>query len=172
MIHIGIDPGKSAGAIAGIDSVGEVIFKQEFPKIGKEVDLQALNSILQKYYDDYDGNMMVMIEDPGMIFGVSKSSQASLAKNQGHLEGLVVGNMFRYELVKPKVWQKVMWTGVTIQKKSNGKTNDTKKTSLLAVKRLFPRTDLTKAGRSVTPHDGIIDAILLAEYSRRTLDNK
>ena len=103
MIHIGIDPGKSAGAIAGIDSVGEVIFKQEFPKIGKEVDLQALNSILQKYYDDYDGNMMVMIEDPGMIFGVSKSSQASLAKNQGHLEGLVVGNMFRYELVKPKV---------------------------------------------------------------------
>jgi hypothetical protein len=46
--------------------------------------------------------------------------------------------------------------------------NDTKTTSILAVKKLLPDADLTTGTeRSKKPHDGICDAALLALFGQR-----
>ncbi len=44
---------------------------------------------------------------------------------------------------------------------------DTKAMALVAVKRLFPDLKLTFGERATKPHDGLIDAVLIAEYARR-----
>ena len=80
-----------------------------------------------------------------------------------------------HTFVQPKKWQSI-WEGVPIQKVPTGKKNkkgepmyktDTKATSLLAVQRLFPNIDLRASERCKIPHDGIVDALLMAEYCRR-----
>lgn len=44
---------------------------------------------------------------------------------------------------------------------------DTKATSLLAAKRLFPNETFLATARSKVPHDGIVDAVLIGEYCKR-----
>jgi hypothetical protein len=48
----------------------------------------------------------------------------------------------------------------------NGKI-DTKSTSILAAKRLFPKFSLAISERASKPQDGVSDALLMAEYCRR-----
>ncbi len=45
---------------------------------------------------------------------------------------------------------------------------DTKKTSINASRRLFPRVSLLRNSKCKTPHDGLSDALLIAEYARRS----
>ena len=52
--------------------------------------------------------------------------------------------------------------------KTGSKTKvDTKAMALMAAKRLFPKVNLIMTERSTTPHDGLVDALLMAEYARR-----
>lgn len=44
---------------------------------------------------------------------------------------------------------------------------DTKRTSINASRRLFPHVSLLRNARCKTPHDGLSDALLMAEYARR-----
>lgn len=168
MIFIGIDPGKD-GAIAYIDTVTGKIGKTVTPKIGTEVDLNKFCDFLRKLtkVEHY-----VVLEDVHSLFGMSAKSNFSFGQNTGHIEGMLVALGAKYSKVAPKTWQKSMWEGVKIQRKTpkNGKklgAVKTKETSLLAVKRLFPAVDLRKSERSTNPHDGIVDALLLAEYGKR-----
>ena len=66
-----------------------------------------------------------------------------------------------------KQWQKEMFLGVeeiTITGKS---TRDTKAMALVAIKRIFPNLELTFGVKAKKPHDGLVDAVLMAEYARR-----
>ncbi|KKK80116.1 hypothetical protein LCGC14_2826730, partial [marine sediment metagenome] len=122
----------------------------------------------------------VFIEDVHAIF----SSAAGATFQFGYVCGAIVMGVaafdFKYTLVQPKVWQKVIYQGIPeIRKPSfviksgkfEGQTRkgalDTKKMSLLATKRLFPNEDLRKSDRCKIPHNGIVDALLIAEYGRR-----
>lgn len=64
-----------------------------------------------------------------------------------------------YELVSARVWMKAMHAGV------EGAT--TKQRSILAAKRLFPGLPLRRTPLCTKDHDGIAEALLLAEYGRR-----
>ncbi len=46
---------------------------------------------------------------------------------------------------------------------------NTKKTSLACAKRLWPNDTFVKNERCKTAHDGIVDAMLIAEATRRTI---
>lgn len=165
---IGIDPGKDGG-IAILNNNGEIVFKTNSPQIGKEADLHKIDTILKSYVVLKQHH--VIMEDVHSIFGMSAKSNFSFGKNVGHLEGMLIGMGTKYTLVAPKKWQKEMWEGIPEQRKpgKEGKKGpiDTKTMSLLAVKRLFPGADLRKSERSTKAHDGIVDALLLAEYCRR-----
>lgn len=168
--YLGIDPGKTAGAYVIIDENRKVIEKGGLPMIGKkEYDKIGLRTLFTKLNFDHVG-----LEDPGTIFGSSKNAVASLHKGVGLMEGLLVGLGIPHTMCKPKEWQKQMWKDVTKQMKNStsGKTQvvDTKATSIIAGTRLFPNEDwkLTSAGNpSKNYHDGMIDAVLIAEYVRQ-----
>jgi hypothetical protein len=71
-----------------------------------------------------------------------------------------------WEFVQPKKWQKEIFEGMNEIKNTKGK-RDTKKMALMACQRMYPDVDLTPTERAKKPHDGIVDALLIAEYLRR-----
>lgn len=155
-VVIGIDVGKKGG-IARISQDGELELYQ-MPMIGKEYDIHELSEIL----DQKQGEIIrhVFIENVHAIQGrAGGSSNFSFGMGKGILMGLVAGKKLPYTLVNPKAWQKVSWEGVT-------KQSDTKKTSLVAAKRLFPDETFLATERSRVPHDGFIDAALIAFYGK------
>lgn len=162
--YLGIDPGK-LGAFAIIDenaSIAEII---GMPLIGKEYDKKEIVNIIRSY--DF---ARIGVENPTAIFGVGKSSFASLRECVGMLYGMLEAFEAPYILIQPKEWQKECWKHIKIQKKADGKGNDTKATSILAATNLFPSTNFkitNKGGNSKNYNDGMVDASLIAEYLRR-----
>ena len=68
------------------------------------------------------------------------------------------------DLINPQKWQRTFWTRPKMPK---GQKFDTKAAALNAANKLWPATDWTKSERASKPHDGIVDAALLAEFARR-----
>jgi hypothetical protein len=60
-------------------------------------------------------------------------------------------------------------TSLVTKKSKSGKSTvtDTKATALIVVKQLFPNLKLTFGDKATKPHDGLIDAVLMAEYAKR-----
>ena len=173
MKYIGIDPGSSGG-VAYIDTEKNKHAAIKMPVIKSVFDLNEFSKIMRRLLST-DHHHVVM-EDVHSIFGMSAKSNFSFGKNVGNIEGVLASFSAKYTKVTPKVWQAEMWQGINIVKINTGKKTksgnvkyktDTKATSLLAAKRLFPEDDFLASERSSKPHDGIIDALLMAEYAKR-----
>lgn len=171
--YIGIDPGKK-GAIVKVYENGAVnAWKVPLTKEG-EVDLARLCDILGLITKD---DSLIGLENPHAIYGTSKGTMFTMGRVIGNIEAALTCNGANFCYVKPKEWQKIIWIDKDIVKKDKGsakkKVRDTKATSLNAVKRLFPGVELrfdcteTPNNRRTKPHDGIVDALLIAEYVRR-----
>lgn len=162
--YLGIDPGKQ-GAFVVLDENSNIVEKIGTPLIGKEYDKQGIKTILLSREFHKIG-----LENPDIIFGVGKSAVASLSNCVGLIEGIMIGLSVPYILIKPKEWQKECWKHVKVQKKADGKGNDTKATSILAAVNLWPSENFkitNKGGASVNFNDGMVDGVLVAEYVRR-----
>jgi len=170
---MGIDPGKN-GAYAVVNENGTSITYGKFPRIGTEIDLKELRLLFDRLIDDYTvmrlpvDSLTIAIEDVHALFMSSAKSTFNFGGICLALEICIC--LHGYHKVKPKDWQKLAWEGITKQFKfvKGKKKSDTKKNSLLAVKRMFPDADLRGTVKSTTDHDGIVDALLIAEYCRRT----
>lgn len=170
MYYIGIDPGKEGAIVVNLD--GKIIDTFVVPKIGKEVDLNMLNEYLKKYVGM---EAIIGIENVHALFNSSAKSTFGFGHICGVLEMCIVANGISFQKVNPKIWQKLMWMGIPEHRKPSKKEGtkgaiDTKLMSLLAVKRLFPSTSLIDGSKPKArkDHDGIVDAILISEYMRRT----
>lgn len=167
-IYLGIDLGKEGGFYALKN--GKPILKEVMPKIGKDLDLPAIGKILLKFRKQ---DVHVIFESIKGLFGISKGIAMDLSEQKGIIEGMCVLLKLPYTVVGPKTWQKAMFSGAKIQTKTKkvegvSKTvTDTKATATLVAKRLFPQETFLKSDRSKKPHDGLVDACLLAEYGRR-----
>lgn len=169
-IFIGCDPGKS-GHMVVLD--GQTVTKKAYKMIGKEYDLQGMLHL----FSEFQGlNAHVVIEDVHAIPGSAAKATWEFSRGKTILEMCCVALKIPMTLVAPKTWQKEIWEGVPIQKKSTGERTKsgemkekvlTKETTLLAISRLFPNVDLRKSERSKNPDDGIFDSLALAEYGRR-----
>lgn len=162
-IYIGVDIGKS-GAIAVMHNT--TILTYPMPKIGTELDYQSLNSLLRGFSSN-DEKPYVVFEKLGVIFGSGKSTAFSMGEQSGALEALCIANQLPYTKVRAVDWQKQMFQGVTQIDKPGSNKKDTKAMALVAVKRIFPDLKLTFGDRATKPHDGLVDAVLMAEYARR-----
>lgn len=168
-IYIGIDPGKSGGIVA-LSVFNKLIDKWPMPVLGDNLDVSAMFDLLKKLMDDYA--ITVIMEDVHSIFGVSASNNFTFGYVCGAIEAVVLCLKLKMIKVAPKTWQKEIWANgdkVFKTKKPDQKNPsiDTKATSLCAVTRLFPTVDLRKSSRAKIAADGIVDALLLAEYGRR-----
>lgn len=173
---IGIDPGKDGGISALTVQDDEIVSIDlyKIPRIKTEVDYRKLSNILNDICTEYD-NPIFVLEDVHSVFGASASANFQFGHICGVLLGIILGTKKPYHPVNPKIWQKEIWQRVDIvevsKKDKNGKVKvktDTKATSLLAASRLFPDTNFLATDRSSKPHDGLIDATLIAEYGRRS----
>lgn len=168
--NVGIDPGKKGGITINFDGN---ISTWVMPMIGEKVyDIKALVKIFQLITDyDLEAKTHCVIEDVHAIYGSAATSTFEFGYGAGLLEGMLVMAGIPYTKVQPKKWQKEMFEGVPALTKpsSTGKTMkaDTKKMAEISAKRLFPNLDLKASVRCKISHDGIVDSLLLSEFSRR-----
>lgn len=167
MIHIGIDPGKD-GALVCIFPDG-TISKSVVPTIGKEYDKKAMLNLLLDIYEQSNGNCHLCLENINGHSAMGRTGAFVMGIGKGLWEMAIMAVGIPHTFVTPQSWQKEVWKGIPIQYKAGTKvkTKDTKATSLISAQRLFPKVDLRKSDKCKNPHQGIVDALLLAEYSRR-----
>ena len=162
--YIGIDIGKQ-GAYYILGEDGSEIARGPMPMIKKEVDWHALNAILEPY-EMFNG--MTVYEKLGVIFGSSKKTAFSMGEQYGAVRMCCISNNIRYTEIPAKKWQAEMFDGqVKIYKTGSKSKVDTKAMALMCAKRLFPQVNLLMTDKSSVPHDGLVDALLMAEYARR-----
>ena len=80
----------------------------------------------------------------------------------GQLQGFLMAFGIPFTLVSPVTWTKVMHTGIDASLPA-------KKKSMLAFQRSAVNVTLIPPGCRV-PHDGLVDAYLIAEWGRRHLN--
>lgn len=169
-IRVGIDVGKDGGIAVFKDDKIDLL--QVTPNIGTQTDLRGISDVLTKYRNNPYTDIHVVVEDVHAIGGSAAGATFTFGWSLGILEGILVGLSIPYTKVTPKDWQKELWQGIKpVIKPSKGESKrkvvDTKGTSLIAAQRLFPNVDFRKSERATKAHDGMVDAILLAEYCRR-----
>jgi len=158
MIFLGIDNGVSGG-IAALSDSSQIIAMLPMPcqraRKGNEIDILAV----WKWIDQLDSRekITVVIEEPGG----SKSSKAatSMAGSFHALRALCVLKGLRWHRVTPQSWQKDMLPGC--------KAGETKPRALAEARQLWPDEGFLASDRCKVPHDGLIDAALIAEHARR-----
>lgn len=170
--HCGIDVGKS-GAVVLISNDLTEVYTFPIPKIGDEVDIHRLS----KYFENWQGYVRhTVIELVHSIFGVSAKANFTFGKVFGIQQTILCSFNFSHTFINPKLWQKEVFTGIPVVRKpskpgKDGKMKEgsveTKIMAVAAVQKLFPNVELTKTKRSIKPDLGIVDALLMAEYSRR-----
>lgn len=165
-VYIGVDIGKQGG-IAVISNEGVQTF--QMPKIKTELDYHALANMFEGFANKYD-DMHISFEKLGVIFGSSKQTAFSMGEQSGCIEMLCLCSSTPYTKVRAVDWQKEMFIGldqITKPSKTGKPVRDTKAMALMGIKRLYPTLKLTFGDRATVPHDGLIDAVLLAAYAKR-----
>lgn len=106
------------------------------------------------------------VEKVHAIYGSSASSTFTFGRNyQAALCGLEASDI-PYRLVAPKDWQKTVLCKKNKIFKNKNKV-DTKAMAREAAKVIFKDESFLKTPRSKTPHDGLVDAALIATYGLR-----
>jgi crossover junction endodeoxyribonuclease RuvC len=144
LITIGIDPGKD-GAMAIIAPNETYVIPFSETDYIKELG----------YIDTEHYKVFCILEHVGAMPGQGSVSMFNFGANFGFIRGLLSANRIPYELVRPQKW-----------KKAFSCTSD-KNTAIEVAKRLFPNIDLRRTPKCKGPHDGICEALLMAEYGRR-----
>lgn len=145
MFYIGIDPGKNGGiGILCNDYVYEVL-----PYSDEE--------LLLTLRDYSPQNCKCVVEKVNAMPGQGVTSMFNFGKNFGFIQGVLEAYEIPFELVPPQKW-----------KKEFSVTSD-KNTSIDVAKRLFPNINLKATNRCKKDHDGMAEALLMAEYARRKL---
>lgn len=155
---IGIDPGQSGFAVGLNKDLGNVAFALPLPFIGNQLMTKDLDSILFGREIEH-----IFIEHSQPIFRARANSTFNFGFNFGKILAVCEFRGYPFTLVKPKVWQKEMITGVD-------KRLDTKTKSLIVASRLYPSIKF-KYPDSERDADGMSDACLIASYGRRLISN-
>jgi|TARA_R100000084_G_scaffold103589_1_gene59677 hypothetical protein len=156
-VIVGVDNGLDGGLCAIAQFDGSLIDKIAMPcrqqSKKREIDICKIH----KWLSDLNTPFVLAIEEP---LAHAKSSQAvrSMAISFGKLLGM--SECKGYDVVRVSVhkWQKAMLGYIP-----KGKT---KQAALDKAQELEPSENWLKNKRCRTPHDGMVDAFLIAHYIR------
>ena len=126
------------------------------------------------------GECFAVLEKSQPYPGQGGKSNFTNGRNLGLIEGALYALEIPFEEVHPSRWQKIMLTGKpdpqkappgssrdVIQRVRNENRKKLKAFAAEKCQRLFPGTPLASSGRCTKPHEGAVDALLIAEYCRR-----
>lgn len=161
MIYIGIDPGKNGG-------IAVIGYENKLEQNKRKIDVYVYqDDILIKLVKDFAYFRNVLKEESicylEQVHAMPKqgvSSTFNFGMNFGFIQGVLKAYGIPYELVTPQKW-----------KKEFSCTSD-KNTSIEVCKRLFPNVNLKATDRCKKDHDGMAEALLIAEYGRRHYNGK
>ena len=160
MVYIGIDNGLTGGLVALSDHPGAPIASVVMPTHGKskgnEVNGKRLWDWLSLFWHTNE-DLTVIIETPGK-FSPGVQALTSMWDSYGCIRGVLESRGIRHHRITPQKWQKVMLPGC--------KKGDTKPAAKARAAQLWPGESWLRSPLCSTPHDGMIDAALIAEYGR------
>jgi len=152
----GIDPGQQ-GAIVVIDE-GDTFEWHPLPYKEKEIDFDALTKLVSSLGAD---NIFL---ERAMAMAMGSSHAFNYGRAFMALEIAVRQSGVPVVYVEPQKWSKVMHQGISNDLKPKAK-------SLIAVERLCPKIyPKIPANRNGKLHDGVVDALLIANYGLRFLN--
>ena len=157
MIFLGIDPGLD-GALASIASLVTLVDTPTLTVAGKggghrrEYNVHAMATSLCAFSG---GRAFALVELVHAMPGQGVRSMFTMGRGLGVWEGLLAGLGIPFAFVTPQRWKKSLMDGM-------GQDKDAARLTAI---RLFPEV----AGQFARKKDhGRADAILIAEYARRT----
>ncbi len=153
---IGIDNGIRGGLCVISSFDGSVIGYIAMPikQVGGKSEVDV--NLLLEWIEPYRKSVMICIEEPTKH---TKSSQAmrSMSISFGLIVGACEAKKYDVRRVQVKEWQNEV-LGKKLMK------GTTKPVALEVAKRLWPEESWLATSRSKVPHDGLIDAALVAFY--------
>lgn len=152
-MFLGIDPGLNGG-LAWVDS-GDLIYSCVMPTADKFIDLRSLYLKLHRYDVHH-----AFLEKVASMPGQGVASTFKFGRVYGATEALLSALCIPYTLIPPQRWTKAMHRGI------EPLADTPKERSRLAASMLWPEHDFRKSSRAKLPHDGKVDAALIAEYGR------
>jgi crossover junction endodeoxyribonuclease RuvC len=146
-VFIGIDPGKKGG-IAYIDTQDNVSVTVPYS------DTMLID--LCRHFSGVDG-VVCCLEKVSARPGQGVVSMFSFGQSVGYIKGVLESRHIPYQEITPQKW------------KSEFGLNSDKAASAEVCRKLFPDISLLATPKCKKPHDGMAEALLMAEYARRKL---
>ena len=146
MIFIGVDPGKEGG-YAVMFPYGVISCRAW--------DNDGFVRIMRMVAMRNDSKAIACVEKVGSKTGEGVTSTFNFGKAAGFIEGVLTSCEIPHQLVPPRTW------------KGEFGLNSDKANSVEVCKRLFPTVNLKRTERCKKDHDGMAEALLMAEYARR-----
>lgn len=161
MIYVGIDPGLTGGIVA-LNERSEVLHISAFVPVVGDFDAHGLSDLLTDIRTMEASSLKIMaaVEKVGAMPKQGVSSTFKFGKTYGQILGVLAAKLIPYELVTPQAWTKEMLAGEN--------KDDRKNRAKVVAQRLFPELNLMATARSRVVHSGMADALLIAEFIRRT----
>ena len=163
-VFVGCDPGMTGG-LAAVDAEGNLLSLIAMPRVNGSAGPQDYHTIKAWFAEMKGlGKVEAALEKISVRPGEGVKSTLTAGTNWGFLKGMLVAIGARYVEPTPQAWKKLL----SLPKRSGKERKQGKEDAVVLATQLFPGIDLTP-GRKRVPHDGMADAVLIAEYARRTL---
>jgi len=163
---LGIDPGLS-GAVAMIDEDRNIITIQCTPTLvvkkgkgNRTVYVESAMTTIIEACKDSGTIVSIGIENVHAMPGQGVTSMFSLGLGYGLWIGIISALRLPHTRIEPQTWKKAL--GI--------KSGSDKRASVARALQLFPRAYLMRSDRARVESDGMADALLIAEYTRRMLN--
>ena len=145
-LFIGIDPGKSGG-IACIDTESGIRYTEPYS------DKALIDLCIDSKYNE----VICCLEKVGARPGQGVVSMFSFGQSVGYIKGVLESFRIPYQEITPQKWKREFGL------------NSEKAASAEVCRKLFPDVSLLASPKCKKPHDGMAEALLMAEYARRKL---
>jgi crossover junction endodeoxyribonuclease RuvC len=155
MIYLGVDPGLD-GAMAVLGLTENTVLVYDTPTLvikGRGLKRQYHATVMAERLRPITRDALALIERVHAMPKQGVRSMHTLGVGCGLWEGMLAALAIPYEYVTPQRWKKTMLDG-------QGKDKDAARFKAQA---LFPQIEL-----HLKKHDGRADALLIAEFARRT----
>jgi hypothetical protein len=160
MLVIGVDTGRH-GAFVALNGQGRIVHKAVFTEGKNGIDFHAYIAGLRSIATP---DTIAYVEEVHAIFNSSAGSTFKFGRNfQLALDGLMAAGI-TLKLITPKAWQKELFAGLTpIYKPKTDKLHTKAMAAKVALKH-HELKHLLNTTRSKKPHEGLVDAALIARY--------
>lgn len=169
---MGIDPGRNGGvAILDADEAialcGLPLPVLQMKGKGYELNVDKLHGLLTEHAGA-DGRIAAIAVERNSSHGYEgRGGLWTMAENSGEILGAfkmyqVLNPTTRLIRVRSQDWKAVVLRGVNTDDDKSAKA-----AGIIEARRMFPNISLRSSAQAKKDHDGISDALMIAEYGRR-----